>query len=132
VKKLVTFVAAVFRIAKMLFTMWAAVVGCVKINHTMSATKRNQTILQNLTDNHPFRPVGGSCAMTENSAEVPCVGGLGYDADRRLLLVRRRDESGRGLWSVRGGRVEPGESDAAAVVREMAKETGLVHAVTSS
>jgi NADH pyrophosphatase NudC (nudix superfamily) len=132
VKKLVTFVAAVFRIAKMLFTMWAAVVGCVKINHTMSATKRNQTILQNLTDNHPFRPVGGSCAMTENSAEVPCVGGLSYDADRRLLLVRRRNKSGRGLWSVRGGRVEPGESDAEAVVREMAKETGLVHAVTSS
>ena len=96
-KKLVTFVAAVFRIAKMSFTMLAAVVGCVKINHTMSATKRNQTILQNLTDNHPFRPVGGSCAMTENSAEVPCVGGLSYDADRRLLLVRRRNKSGRGL-----------------------------------
>jgi hypothetical protein len=54
VKKLVMFVAAVFRIAAIPFRMLAAVVGCVRINHTMSATKRNQTILQNLTDNHPF------------------------------------------------------------------------------
>ena len=38
-KKLVTFVAAVFRIAKMSFTMLAAVVGCVRINHT---TKREE------------------------------------------------------------------------------------------
>ena len=49
-KKVVTFVAAVFRIAAMLFRMLAAVVGCVRINHTMSARKRNPTIL--LTDNH--------------------------------------------------------------------------------
>ena len=28
-----------------------------------------------------------------------------------------------------GGRVEPGESDAEGVVREMAEETGLVHAL---
>src|ERR671916_412733 len=32
----------------------------------------------------------------------------------------------RGLWSLPGGRVEPGENDAAALVREMAEETGLV------
>ena len=50
-KKLVMFVAAVFRIAAIPFRMLAAVVGCVRINHTMSATKRNQT---SLTDNHPF------------------------------------------------------------------------------
>jgi len=30
----VTFVAAVLRIAKMSLKMWAAVVGCVRINHT--------------------------------------------------------------------------------------------------
>jgi 8-oxo-dGTP diphosphatase len=30
-----------------------------------------------------------------------------------------------GLWSIPGGRVEPGESDADAVVREVAEETGL-------
>lgn len=64
--------------------------------------------------------------MTEGNPLVRCVGGLTYDADGRLLLIRRRNDPGRGLWSVPGGRVEPGESDAEAVVREMAEETGLV------
>src|SRR4051812_1870023 len=52
--------AAVFRIAKMSLKMLAAVVGCVKINHTMSATKRNPTILQNFTANYPSASVVGT------------------------------------------------------------------------
>jgi ADP-ribose pyrophosphatase YjhB (NUDIX family) len=64
--------------------------------------------------------------MTDGEPGVPCVGALAYDADHRLLLIRRRNDPGRGLWSVPGGRVEPDESDAEAVVREMAEETGLV------
>ncbi len=56
---------------------------------------------------------------------VPCVGGLAYDGQGRLLLVQRANDPGRGLWSVPGGRVEPGEDDAAALVREMWEETGL-------
>ena len=56
---------------------------------------------------------------------VPCVGALVHDDDARLLVVRRGREPGRGLWSVPGGRVEPGESDAAAVEREVLEETGL-------
>jgi 8-oxo-dGTP diphosphatase len=63
--------------------------------------------------------------MTEGDGGVPCVGGIAYDGDGRLLLIRRANEPGRGLWSIPGGRVEPGESDAEAVVREMAEETGL-------
>lgn len=43
----------------------------------------------------------------------------------RLLLVRRGHEPGLGLWSIPGGRVEPGESDAEAVIREVLEETGL-------
>lgn len=57
---------------------------------------------------------------------TPCVGSLAYDADGRLLLVRRGNEPGRGRWSVPGGRVEAGEDDAAALVREMREETGLM------
>jgi 8-oxo-dGTP diphosphatase len=64
--------------------------------------------------------------MTLCEEIVPCVGALAYDAAGRLLLVRRANDPGRGLWSLPGGRVEQGENDAAALVREMAEETGLV------
>ncbi|MCP2259588.1 ADP-ribose pyrophosphatase YjhB, NUDIX family [Streptoalloteichus tenebrarius] len=56
---------------------------------------------------------------------IRCVGAIVHDADGRLLLVQRGNDPGRGRWSVPGGRVEPGESDAAAVAREVEEETGL-------
>jgi ADP-ribose pyrophosphatase YjhB (NUDIX family) len=56
---------------------------------------------------------------------IPCVGGVVIDAAGRLLVVQRRNEPARGLWSLPGGRIEPGESAEAAVVREVAEETGL-------
>lgn len=62
-------------------------------------------------------------------ARVPCVGALVNDGDGRLLLVRRGRPPGCGLWSLPGGRVEAGESDPAALVREVAEETGLAVAV---
>jgi len=61
--------------------------------------------------------------------EILCVGAVVHDARGRLLLVRRGNPPGRGLWSVPGGRVEPGEADRDAVVREVAEETGLQVAV---
>jgi 8-oxo-dGTP diphosphatase len=60
-----------------------------------------------------------------NARRVDCVGALVYDEKRRLLVVRRANEPSRGLWSVPGGRVEPGEDDPTAVAREVAEETGL-------
>jgi ADP-ribose pyrophosphatase YjhB (NUDIX family) len=63
--------------------------------------------------------------MTQREEGVPCVGAITFDRMGRLLLVQRANEPGRGLWSLPGGRVEPGEDDAAALVREMAEETGL-------
>jgi 8-oxo-dGTP diphosphatase len=56
---------------------------------------------------------------------VPCAGAVVHDAAGRLLLVQRRQEPGRGLWSLPGGRCEPGEDAAAAAVREAYEETGL-------
>ncbi len=56
---------------------------------------------------------------------VDCVGALVYDERHRLLVVQRANEPGRGLWSLPGGRVEPGEDDPTAVAREVAEETGL-------
>jgi 8-oxo-dGTP diphosphatase len=42
-----------------------------------------------------------------------------------VLLVRRGHEPARGSWSLPGGLVELGESLGAAMVRELAEETGL-------
>lgn len=63
--------------------------------------------------------------MTDADSSVRCVGAVIRDSADRLLLIRRANEPGRGLWSLPGGRVEPGESDEDAVVREVAEETGL-------
>ena len=56
---------------------------------------------------------------------VPCVGAIITDAAGRLLLIKRGHEPGKGLWSIPGGRVEPGETDEQAVIREVREETGL-------
>ena len=57
---------------------------------------------------------------------IPCVGAVIKDGRGRLLLIRRGHAPGAGLWSLPGGRIEPGETDAEALVREMREETGLV------
>lgn len=53
-----------------------------------------------------------------------CVGAIAVD-DGHLLLVRRGRGPAAGEWSVPGGRVEPGETLAEAVVRELLEETGV-------
>ena len=42
-----------------------------------------------------------------------------------ILLVTRTNPPARGLWTIPGGRIEPGERMAEAVVREVLEETGL-------
>ncbi|WP_440085517.1 NUDIX hydrolase [Streptosporangium sp. LJ11] len=56
---------------------------------------------------------------------VNCVGAIILDGSGRMLLIRRGRPPGEGLWSIPGGRVEPGESDPEAVAREVLEETGL-------
>ncbi len=56
---------------------------------------------------------------------IPCVGAVVMDGQGRLLMIRRGHEPGAGLWSIPGGRIEPDETDAEALVREMLEETGL-------
>lgn len=61
--------------------------------------------------------------------EIPCVGAIVVDDDGRLLLVRRANPPAQGLWSIPGGRVEPGESDEDATLRELVEETAVVGAI---
>jgi 8-oxo-dGTP pyrophosphatase MutT (NUDIX family) len=67
----------------------------------------------------------GMAEAGDQVAHVACVGAVICDDKGRVLLVRRANEPGRGLWSLPGGRVEPGEEEAAAVAREVLEETGL-------
>ena len=56
---------------------------------------------------------------------IPCVGAVATDGQGRLLMIQRGHEPGAGLWSIPGGRIEPGETDAEALIREMLEETNL-------
>ncbi len=56
---------------------------------------------------------------------IACVGAVVVDDAGRVLLVRRGREPGKGLWSVPGGKIEPGESEAEATAREVLEETAL-------
>jgi 8-oxo-dGTP diphosphatase len=53
---------------------------------------------------------------------MPSVSGIIRDSSGRVLLVQQRDD---GVWSTPGGSIEPDESPADAVVREVWEETGL-------
>ena len=54
------------------------------------------------------------------------MGAVVHDEQGRLLLIRRGHAPSAGLWSVPGGRMEAGETQEQAVVRELVEETGLV------
>jgi len=53
----------------------------------------------------------------------PAAGAAIFDAERRLLLQEKTFEPG---WFLPGGAIEPGETPEAALVREVAEETGLI------
>lgn len=75
---------------------------------------------------HTGRMAVAGTSDSRGSRRVPCVGAIITDRAGRLLLVQRGHEPGKGLWSVPGGRVEPGETDEEAVAREVLEETGLI------
>ena len=47
------------------------------------------------------------------------------DSVGRILLQQRASEAGYGMWSLPGGKPDPGESEETAVTRETHEETGL-------
>lgn len=94
----------------------------------------------------PRKPLCGSCPVSQNcmayasgdpeqfpykspKAAVPhhhIVVGILVDADGHVLIARRPDEVMLGgLWEFPGGKVEAGETDEAAIQRELAEELGV-------
>ena len=56
----------------------------------------------------------------------PIVGvGVIIIRDGKILLEKRKNEPGRGQWSIPGGLIELGESAKETAVREVEEETGL-------
>ncbi len=54
---------------------------------------------------------------------VPVAAAIIRDAEGRVLLQRRRDN---GRWGIPGGIIDPGETPAQALIREVLEETGLL------
>jgi acetyl-CoA carboxylase carboxyl transferase subunit beta len=66
----------------------------------------------------------GVVPETSGAGPVVAVGGVAV-VEGSLLLVRRATYPQAGRWTIPGGRVEPGESLASAVERELLEETRL-------
>ena len=73
----------------------------------------------------PISPYIASVRASLGSTRLllPSVTGIIFDANGSILLLRHRDGD---VWSTPGGAIEPDETPADAVVREVQEETGLI------
>jgi len=69
------------------------------------------------------------CAANGNLAgmnRLPNAASVALVDSGRVLLIQRARAPYFGLWTLPGGRLEPGEDATACAIREIAEETGLV------
>ena len=77
-----------------------------------------------------LRPVCPQCGRVHFFDPKVAVG-LVIERAGQLLLIRRRNAPGQGLWSIPAGFVDAGEDPARAAEREALEETGLTVRVTA-
>lgn len=59
------------------------------------------------------------------------VGGIVFNRHNQVLLIKRNQPPASGLWSIPGGKLEPGESLVECCRREFLEETGLAVEIKS-
>ena len=101
------------------------VLGGLTLRYAVEPVRRHQPAVVGSTG-----AGGRGLTATERTAVVPHQRVAAYAvvvADRRLLLTQLADHTGApGRWNLPGGGLDPGETPAAAVVREVSEETGQV------
>jgi 8-oxo-dGTP diphosphatase len=65
------------------------------------------------------------CGLSVYATPAPTASAILVDEQGRVLLARRTNDPGAGLWDLLGGFVEEGEEGLTALRREIAEETGL-------
>jgi 8-oxo-dGTP diphosphatase len=85
-----------------------------------------------VTREYPDRPiVGVGAVILVSSGDATRIGWTLPAPEVGVVLVKRKFEPLAGQWSLPGGAVEVGETLEAAIVREVAEETGLSVAIAS-
>lgn len=85
---------------------------------------RCATRLEPREEHHVLRPTCPACGFIWYKNPVPAAGVLIVD-ERRVLLVKRRDEPRAGWWCIPAGFMEAGETPERTALRELREETGL-------
>lgn len=78
-----------------------------------------------------MRPVCPNCGHIFYFAPLVAVAAVISDSEGHILLVRRGENPGKGLWCLPGGYVESDETLDAAIEREIMEETGLEVSVST-
>ncbi len=72
-------------------------------------------------------------SFSQSAAPTPSigVGGVLFNGRREVLLIKRNQAPAQGLWSIPGGRQEPGETLTETCRREFLEETNLAVEVSN-
>jgi NAD+ diphosphatase len=66
-----------------------------------------------------------ACGLSVYANPAPTASALLLDGDGRVLLARRADEPGKGLWDLPGGFMAEGEEPLETLRRELREEAGV-------